>query len=251
MSLFRKFFRKSPRLPEAVPFDAPIEPSKLFYAIGDIHGCMEKLTLLLDRIEQQDEQPTIICVGDFIDRGEDSAPVLRHLKSLTDQLGDRFVCLIGNHENMCLQFLDEPEERGDRWLRYGGLQTLASFGIGRSPKDDLRQVRDALAKAMGDDLIDWMRNLPAYWITGNIAVTHAGADPNLPIGNQSGRNLMWGHPDFPHTPRADGMWVLHGHTVVDHPSAQDGRIAIDTGAYATGRLTAARVSRDGVTFLTV
>ena len=108
-----------------------------------------------------------------------------------------------------------------------------------------------LAQAMGDDLIAWMHALPSFWISGNVAVTHAGADPFRPVNDQPTRNLLWGHPEFEKTPRADGMWVIHGHIIVDQPRIEAGRVAIDTGAYATGRLTAAHISRGGVSFLTV
>ena len=78
---------------------------------------------------------------------------------------------------------------------------------------------------------------------------HASADPNTPIALQAARTLAWGHRDFETTPRQDGIWVPHGHTIVDDAYAKDGRIAVDTGAYASGRLTAAHVTAGGVQFL--
>jgi serine/threonine protein phosphatase 1 len=93
-----------------------------------------------------------------------------------------------------------------------------------------------------------MRLLPLMHETGNVTVVHAGADPAKPLDQQAHRTLTWGHPDFRTTPRRDGQWVLHGHTIVDAPSADQGRIAVDTGAYATGRLTVARVIPGEVSF---
>ena len=80
-------------------------------------------------------------------------------------------------------------------------------------------------------------------------MVHAAADPALPIGAQPAQALLWGHPDFARRVRRDGIWVAHGHTVVAEPSAGQGRIATDTGAYATGRLTAALVAPGGIRFL--
>ena len=77
---------------------------------------------------------------------------------------------------------------------------------------------------------------------------HAGADPAVAIEDQTRGTLLWGHPEFHKTPRNDDTWVVHGHTIVDAPVAENGIISIDTGAYATGRLTVAHVSSDGVTF---
>jgi len=189
----------------------------------------------------------IICVGDLVDRGENSADVLR--LTLERDAQPDFICLKGNHEHMLLRFLQAPEEQGARWLRYGGLQTLASFGIGLRQGQPMETVRDALAEKMGEELIRWLTNLPLQWVSGNVAVVHAAAHPAHPINKQSERVLMWGHPEFFQTPRNDGLWVVHGHTIVDVPHAKDGRIAVDTGAFGTGVLTAARVSVDGVSFI--
>ena len=223
---------------------APLAPVAPFYAIGDIHGRADLLYRLLDRL---DPALPVLCVGDYVDRGEHSAEVLRFLRDTP-----AITCLKGNHEVMLLAFLDAPET-GANWLRNGGLQTLASFaiaGLSESSKGaPLVQARTALRAAMGEELIDWLRNLPLCWQSGNVAVVHAGADPATPIATQREDFLLWGHPDFTRTPRADGVWVVHGHTIVDTPSASDGRIAIDTGAFATNRLTAARIAAGEVSFI--
>jgi serine/threonine protein phosphatase 1 len=102
---------------------------------------------------------------------------------------------------------------------------------------------------MGDAMIDWLRARPLSWGSGNVWSVHAGADPGLPMTRQPDEVLIWGHPAFRSTPRTDGQWVIHGHTIVDAPCAHLGRIALDTGAYATGRLSAAAISADGVDFI--
>lgn len=226
-------------------FRAPLAPEIPFAVIGDIHGCDRLLSELISRLERLELPPQhVVCVGDYIDRGDESAAVLRRLHRLTLEAG--VTCLLGNHEDMLIDFLDRPERAGPRWLRYGGLQTLASFGLGpiaeTAPEEAWRAHRDALRLAMGEDLEAWLRRLPLFWRSGNIAVVHAGADPAVRLSDQSRRSLLWGHPEFSRTARQDGLWVIHGHTVVERIAHRDGRIGIDTGAYATGRLSAALVS---------
>ncbi|GAA6177804.1 metallophosphoesterase [Sulfitobacter pacificus] len=256
MKFLQRFSRRTPAA--AAPFTAALAPSQPFYAIGDVHGCEALLTRLLEKIEAEitasgAPAPPIVFVGDYIDRGDHSAVVLRWLHALQQDPDLNIVCLMGNHEDMMIKFLRNPEKHGSRWLRYGGLQAISSFGVRglteRSTGADLRDARDELRDTMGDDLNTWLTTLPTRWQSGNVAVVHAGADPDIAIDAQETRVLKWGHSSFRHKPRQDGTWVVHGHTIVEQANATDGRIAIDTGAYATGRLTAAHVSKDGVRFI--
>lgn len=242
MNLLRRLWpsRQGPSFP-AVQVDSSC------FVIGDVHGCLSQLQLLLDAAPAD---VNLICVGDYIDRGEDSAGVLRFLAERPD-----ITCLMGNHEAMLLKFVEDPTGRAARWLRYGGLQTLASFGVtgGIETKDAalLTRLRDDLVAAMGDDMLDWIARLPVLEERGNVSILHAGADPAVPIVDQGTDTLIWGHPAFGKTPRTDGQWVLHGHTIVDQPCAANGIISVDTGAYATGRLTAAHLTADGCSFVQV
>jgi serine/threonine protein phosphatase 1 len=183
-----------------------------------------------------------------MDRGERSAQAVRRLLGRDD-----LVVLRGNHEEMCLNFLEEPERKGPLWLRNGGLQTLASFGVGGlgiSPAPAaLREAAGRLEEAMGVELLAWLRLRPLRFLSGNVAVVHAAADPDVPIEEQEEATLLWGHPRFASDARADGIWVVHGHTILDEPVAEGGRIGVDTGAYATGRLTAALIRPGGVSFV--
>lgn len=226
------------------PFQSVASDSP-FYAIGDIHGRVDLLQRLLGLL---DPAIPVVCTGDYVDRGEHSAAVLRFLRKTP-----AITCLMGNHELMMLGFLASPQSNGPKWLRNGGLQTLASFGVTEptdtSGGDDLEKACDALATAMSEDLIDWLAALPLFYRSGNVAVVHAGADPGRDISDQDDAHLLWGHPDFGSTPRSDGMWVVHGHWIVDRPIAENGVISIDTGAYTTGTLTAALITPDGVDFL--
>jgi Calcineurin-like phosphoesterase len=225
----------------------PPQPEVRFYAVGDVHGRADLLNQLLDRL---DPSHPIVFVGDYADRGENSADVLRRLKDLTAEPGLLVHCLMGNHEDMLLGFLDDPEARGKVWLRNGGLQTLASFGVAGVAQGTMDQIAHELRVAMGGDLIDWLRSRPLFWRSGNVAVVHAGADPSVPIEAQSTRNLIWGHSDFGESTRPDGVWIVHGHRIVEEAVCKNGIISIDTGAYATGRLTAVSIDNGTVEFIT-
>lgn len=226
----KRAFRKSAPEVEHPPLDV----SGRVAIVGDVHGRVDLLDQLLEKLGQAER---IVLVGDYIDRGEDSCAVLDRVMST-----EGLTCLKGNHEAMCLGFIDEPERQGARWMRNGGLQTLASFGVPGSPDPaDFPRMRDALARAMGDNRIDWLRALPLSDRIGNLFICHAGTDPARPVDDQDARTLLWGHRDFPDVARRDGIWVAHGHVIVDAPTGQDGRISVDTGAYATGRLTAALI----------
>ena len=239
--MFRKWWKRPEVVPE-VQFD-PLQPEGNVIAIGDIHGRFD----LLSKFAAASASTQVICLGDMVDRGEQSADVLRTLSDLPD-----VISLMGNHEDMMLQFIDNPVEKGERWLRHGGLQTLASFGVSgvsqTSTGPDLERARDKLFNAMGEDLLNWVANLPKFWTSGNVAFVHAGADPIVSIEDQENRTLLWGHKDFGRVPRADGMWIVHGHTIVDTPVMKRGVISIDTGAYATGNLTAATIMNGDVSF---
>lgn len=236
-------------------FDAAIAPNTPFYAIGDIHGCDSILSTLLEKIQMDDEHSDthIVFVGDYVDRGEESAAVLRRLYSMSQHPDNKVTCLAGNHEDMMLRFLENPREHGSRWLRVGGLQTLASLGITgvmeSSAERALEDVRNELEEALEEPLLTWLKELPCSWQNGNVAVVHAGANPDVPIDEQTPRVMMWGHRSFFHRQRQDGVWVVHGHNIVKDATAENGRIAIDTGAFATGKLTAAHISSKGVRFI--
>ncbi|WP_323770762.1 metallophosphoesterase [Antarctobacter sp.] len=231
-----------------------IRPDVPFFAVGDLHGCDRLLDQLLQKLDSlRHPEALLVMVGDYVDRGEESRRVLRRLFVLSQAAGDLMHCLMGNHEKMLLNVLDDPVSHGPRWLRHGGLQTLASYRVqpvlGDGKETAWIDMRDKLAEAVGDEVITWLRGLPLFWQSGNVVVVHAGADPDLPIGEQEEGNLLWGHPKFRHKPRADGLWVVHGHTITEQPQVAHGRIPTDTGAYATGILTAALVEPDNVSYI--
>ncbi|WGW04641.1 metallophosphoesterase family protein [Tropicibacter oceani] len=235
-------------------FDAPLAPDHPFYAVGDIHGCDGLLAKLFDRFAA-DAHPSarLICVGDYVDRGEESAQVLKRLHAMQTESGGMMVCLMGNHERMLLNFLDDPAGQGVRWMRNGGLQTLASYRLPGAPETASPEVWQDLGArlrdSIGEEIITWLRALPLHWQTGNVAVTHAGADPNLPIARQGEKALIWGRSGFFEDIRKDGVWVAYGHVITREAKADNGRIPLDTGAYATGKLTAALIEPGKLTYM--
>lgn len=252
LSLIQKLRRRA----RAEAFTAPVETGdRVVYAVGDIHGRHDLAERLLERIASDAARTAgpqrIIFLGDYIDRGEGARQTIALLRDFAGRSGIECVFLMGNHEQMLLRFLEQPAA-GGRWARYGGLQTLMSYDIGgvtnlRDPEVALR-VRDHLVQAMGEHrgFIEALR--PSHRV-GNVFFAHAGADPDLPAEAQETNTLLWGCDRFHQRDRGDGVWVAHGHFVVDRPTAERGRIAVDTGAYFSGRLTAARIAEDEVTFL--
>lgn len=229
---------------------APLRPAAPFWVVGDIHGRRD----LLDRLLPKLISDPVVFVGDMVDRGPDSRAVLERVFDLCDRRPEMFRALKGNHEQLLLDFLNDPEGVGPAWMRIGGLQTLASFGISLSTEVQseaaYRSARDRLYAAMGGPMVAWLNGLPFIWSTGNVHVVHAGADPERPMTDQDPNVLTWGHRDFGRTARSDEQWVVHGHVIVRQATRTEGRIAIDTGAYATGILTAAHVSLGAVDYVT-
>ncbi|WP_322891591.1 MULTISPECIES: metallophosphoesterase [unclassified Yoonia] len=228
-------------LPDHLPPDgfagAPLLPDHPFVAVGDVHGRADLLAPVLDRAAA--EGLPVVLVGDYIDHGPDSAGVLRLLQDHAARI--ELICLRGNHEDLLLRFLRRPRKTGRTWLRYGGRATLESYGITDLPEDmppaGFAPIREALLATMGDT-VPWLQSLPYWWQSGNVAVLHAGADPALPLADQVPKAMAWGHPDFGVVPRHDGVWCVHGHSIVPQLTIRDGVVSIDTGAWKTGNLTA-------------
>ncbi len=231
-------------------------PGRAVYVVGDLHGRADLLEQILEEIdrdigETKAQNPHLVFVGDYVDFGPDSAGVLDRLADLTTELPQNVTCLMGDHERMLLDFLADPVIRGPRWLRSGARPTLISYGLPAAelPKapgpDTLIELAALLKSNLTEERHAWLQALPLSWSSGNLWVVHAGADPHHAMTDQSARTLLWGHPEFDIGPRPDGVWVAHGHQPVEEPALRDGRIAIDTEAWTTGRLTACALRPDG------
>jgi serine/threonine protein phosphatase 1 len=201
----------------------------LTYAIGDIHGSLAKLrALIASCTEHAAGRPArLVFLGDYIDRGPESAGVIDYLISLQARLPGCIVALKGNHEAIALEVFDgaEPE---DFWLSQGGEETLASYGVA---------VPQLLPRAH----IDWMRSLPLRYDDGSRFFVHAGIDPERPLAQQNERDLIWIREPFLSDRRDHGRLIVHGHTPVAArtPDLRNNRLNVDTGAVYGGPLTAA------------
>lgn len=223
-----------------------LAPDAPFWAVGDVHGRDDLLEGLLDRL-RPDGLP-IVLVGDYINKGPDSAAVLRRLMALRDD--GQIIPLRGNHEELLLRFLSRPIRQTRPFLRYGGRQTLQSFGLTLPPDDAPPRAYVALRDHIRAELPGiqgWLQSCPFAWDCGNVHVMHAGADPNTALDAQPAKGFAWGHPRFLDQPRDDGQWVVHGHTPVAEVTINDGRIAIDTQAFETGRLSAVKIAQGTLT----
>lgn len=231
-------------------------PERPVYVIGDIHGRADLLERILTLIDADigdtgAADPQLVFVGDYVDHGAHSAEVLARIRELATEFPDNVTCLMGSHDRMMLDFLKAPATRGQRWLRSGGLATMESFGMATGgfgaevSQDTLLAMAALLKTRLADGVADWLADLPLSWSSGNLWVVHAGADPQHPMTRQSQRVLLWGHPEFDSRARTDGIWVAHGHSMTREPAIAEGRIAVDTGAWQTGRLTACALRGDG------
>lgn len=223
------------------------------YAIGDVHGCYDQLHRLMGRIEDDARdlagRKLIVMLGDYIDRGPQSASVLDWLCAVPPAGFER-VALAGNHEMLMLEFLADPRP-DSRWLQFGGLETLTSYGI--SP-DSFSRARSRERAAMLDaniptEHLDLLRDMPGMLTLPNAVFVHAGIRPDTPLEAQHDDDLFWIREPFLSAEMPPNMVVVHGHTPNVEPVVVGRRICIDTGAFATGVLTAVRMDRAGIRFL--
>ncbi|MGD9649876.1 MAG: metallophosphoesterase family protein, partial [Dongiaceae bacterium] len=213
----------------------------------------EMLDSLLDQIQDDAKNKKagrrlLIFLGDYIDRGGNSANVLRRL---TQPLlpGFEQVALRGNHEQMMLNFL--MGNGGDEWLfpPNGAGPTFASYGI------DIRQepekLRRALKAAAPREAQNFLSGLPLYFSLGGYFFVHAGVNPNHPLDQQYEHDMLWIREPFLSSAQEYGALIVHGHTIAKEPQIRANRIGIDTGACAGGKLTALVLEGESRAFLQV
>jgi serine/threonine protein phosphatase 1 len=226
------------------------------YAIGDVHGCYDLLVDLIRRIREDDAaraeaQTTIVFLGDLIDRGPASAQVVTHLMRWTER-SDRVVVLKGNHEEMMADALGGDLEVLQAWLGFGGRETLLSWGLAADLLDggDLVGILEAATQAIDPAVRRWVDRLPSSAHIGGWLFVHAGVRPGLTLARQHEQDMLWIGEEFLSSKLRHPWRVMHGHTVVeDGPDLRPNRIGLDTGAYRTGRLSAAGLEDEDVWFL--
>lgn len=225
----------------------------MIYAIGDVHGCLAQLltleALIINDAASVPGQKWIVMMGDYVDRGPDSAQVIDHLLQPAPPGFKRF-CLSGNHEVMMLDYLEAPRQDSS-FLSFGGVETLRSYGIDIATAETVSPARlqQILATHIPQEHIDFIRHLPATLRVGETLFVHAGIRPGIAVEEQSEDDLFWIREPFLSTDFSGQLRVVHGHTPVENPNFTDGRISVDTGAFATGRLTAARLTADACRFI--
>jgi serine/threonine protein phosphatase 1 len=200
----------------------------LTYAIGDIHGCHDLLLTLLQGIEGHAAgQPyRLVFLGDYIDRGPDSAGVLATVRRLQEGSPESVVCLMGNHEALMLEAATDPS-RAQLWLRNGGDAALASFGINN-------------VSELPSDIVEWVRQLPAFYEDEHHYYVHAGVNPARALSDQTNHDRFWIREAFLEAEHDFGKHIVHGHTPLQTASPDERlyRTNLDTAAVYGGALTA-------------
>ncbi|MGE3711028.1 MAG: metallophosphoesterase family protein [Hyphomicrobiaceae bacterium] len=241
--------QQTPQLPEG----------RRVYAVGDVHGCLPQLTALLARIgadcaARPASHVTLIFLGDYIDRGPDSAGVVETARARPDWAQET-ITLKGNHEEMLERFFADSCSLA-QWCQFGGLETLASYGL--DPKEVAAgqifahaKIHDAFMEAFPETHDEFFAGLQHSYSAGGYFFCHAGVRPGIPLERQRPNDLLWIREDFLHSTADFGRVVVHGHTRVKEPELLANRINVDTGAYSTGRLTCAVLEADRIDFITV
>lgn len=213
------------------------------FAIGDVHGRWDLLAALIRAIDEKAANlplmPTkFVILGDFIDRGPDSAKIMDLLMRAC-QSYDAFVVLKGNHEASLIAAAHGDADAQHLWLKHGGLATLESFGIAppQSGEDRFR-FAERLQKGIGVKALEWLMELPTFLSEPPFFFCHAGVRPGRSLHRQSEEDLLWIRSAFMESTRDHGAIIIHGHNVVDDVEVCSNRISLDTGAYYTGVLSA-------------
>ncbi len=252
--------RSRPVRPEIVarsgaPAQAP--PGRRVYAVGDVHGRADLLTRLLQDIRADLSQgtyegrPILVFLGDYVDRGFQSKQVINIL--LGEMLSPfETYFLTGNHAAAMLQFLGDPSI-GPRWVEYGGAETLVSYGVQpprtRTSAEEWSRASEELHDALPHEHLEFLKNLDLSVRIGDYLFVHAGARPGVPLEEQAEHDLLWIREEFLKDRRLFDAVIVHGHTPAAEPYRDGRRIGIDTGAYLSGRLTAARFEHEQVEFI--
>lgn len=197
------------------------------FAIGDIHGCRSLLEELLGRLDLHPETDTVVFIGDYIDRGPDSRGVVETVLALRRRIS-KVICLMGNHERMFLDYLEDPAAAA-MFLGNGGVATLRSYGLWRADQVTIGDLPEE-HRAFFESLSLWHE-------TEQYLFVHAGLRPGVPLAEQDPWDLVWIRREFIHSPATFGKTVVFGHTPLPEPYVDGTKIGIDTGAVYGGPLT--------------
>ena len=221
------------------------------YAIGDVHGRADLLARLFSGIDADlaaNSTPRAIEVflGDYIDRGPNSRGVLDLLIARSQR--HETVFLKGNHEVLIEHFLYMPEALAT-WRQVGGIQTLASYGVRPSFNPDPAEqaaLAQRLATALPPAHRQFLASLKRSFSCGDFFFVHAGVRPGVPLSEQTDEDLFWIREKFLRHAEKFEKIIVHGHTPVDEVEFHSNRINVDTGAFATGRLSCLRIEAENI-----
>lgn len=221
-------------------------PDTVIYAIGDIHGRLDLLAAIHDRIaadarQRSARRKVVVYLGDYVSRGDDCRGVVDRVREWLPAGFER-VTLKGNHEDLLLRFLGGDLDMGRHWFDYGGLEALAHYGIAipdRQARDDasVALLRDRFAAELPRAHLDFFQSLPISYRAGDYYFVHGGVRPGVPLAEQSDHDRMWIRKAFLDSDADHGAVVVHGHSISEQPVIRPNRIGIDTGAYRSGVLT--------------
>jgi serine/threonine protein phosphatase 1 len=237
---------------------ASLPPQTVVFAVGDIHGRLDLLNGAIEEIEREaaaaksGAQVTAVFLGDYIDRGPEARGVIDRLIAFRDAKPCEIVFLRGNHEQFLLDMIDGRAE-GTAWLDYGGVETLASYGVAWPPPlgpRDVNRLGEKLREAIPAAHLHFLRETQLNDERGDYVFVHAGLRPERLLSEQSDADMLWFRYYNDDEPM-HGRTVVHGHTPRARPVAGRWRIGIDTEAYDSGALTIARFEGDYATFLKV
>jgi serine/threonine protein phosphatase 1 len=207
--------------------------SRKIFAVGDIHGCYDKLVAMMNTLPwRKDEGDLLLFIGDYIDRGPKSREVVDYLVRLRQAGGD-FVFLKGNHEKMLLDYYIQQKDQM-LYVANGGAETIASYvegGIGRK------------AFVLPEDHLEFFLSLTLYHETSDYIFVHAGLRDGVPLTEQSEEDLLWIREEFIYSAYDWNKRVIFGHTALEIPFVTPGKIGIDTGAVYGNKLTAVELPR--------
>jgi serine/threonine protein phosphatase 1 len=244
--------------PEFGLIDHPRRPRLVFdqwpaavYAIGDVHGCLAQLRALEAEIIADAAgipgEKWIITLGDYIDRGPASPAVLDHIASPPPP-GFRRFALIGNHEQLMLDFLANPPAHLE-WLEWGGMETATAYGMPDGPTARWRRAPGGFAEELAPLIparhLELLRVMPTCLSLPGFFFVHAGIRPGVRLEDQEDIDLIWIRTPFLKAKLGSERTVVHGHTPVEVVQVMPGRVDIDTGCFYSGVLTALRVLPDG------
>ena len=198
------------------------------FAIGDIHGCLEKLEELMSKIVIDSQNDTLVFIGDYIDRGKSSKEVVDYVINLKGKYKN-VVCILGNHEQMFMQYLDGVDE--GLYLGNGGINTISSYEIFLSDEAEKRKSK------VPAEHREFFRSLLPYYETKDYIFVHAGIRHGLTLNQQTMDDLLWIRYEFIENENDFGKKVVFGHTPLTSPLIDKNKIGIDTGAVYGGKLT--------------